>query len=121
MSIRVKMTFTVFLLTAATACGSYRSPTSPTPTTVSATIVSGGFMPNPITISAGSTVMWTNSDSIAHAIVTDSAELNSGTIAPGATFSHAFPSAGTVAYHDAANPSVVGTVNVTVSSSPSPY
>jgi plastocyanin len=121
MSIRMRMTFTAILLTAAMACGSYSSPTSPSPTTVNATIVSGGFMPNPIAISVGSTVTWTNSDSTAHAVVADSAELNSGTIAPGAKFSHAFPSAGTFAYHDAANPSMAGTVNVSASSSPAPY
>ena len=121
MSIRMKVTFTLAVLTAAMACGSYKTPTSPTTTGVSATIASNGFMPNPINVGVGTTVTWTNNDSTAHAVMADGAALDSGMIAPGGTFSHLFPSAGTVTYHDAANPNMVGTVNVSASSGPGPY
>jgi plastocyanin len=116
----MRMTFVVMSLIAAMACGSSSSSTSPTPTTMSAAIVSSGFTPNPISISTGSTVTWTNNDNAPHGIVDDGV-FNSGTIAPGATYSYMFPSAGTFTYHDASNPNVVGTVNVSGSSSPSPY
>jgi plastocyanin len=121
MTVPMRMAVAVMLLIAATACGSYSSPTSPTATTVNVTITSGGFSPNPIDISVGSTVTWTNNDTSAHAEVADNGVFNSGTIAPGGQFSYTFPTAGTFTYHDTFNPSMVGTVNVSGSSSPSPY
>ncbi len=44
------------------------------------------------------------------------------TIAPGGQYSYTFPSAGTFRYHDSFNASMLGTVNVSGSStSPTPY
>ena len=123
MSIRMRLTVAVMLfLIAAIACGKGSSPTAPTPTTVNATIVSRGFTPNPINISVGSTVMWMNTDTVAHVIVADNGAFRSGTIVSGGQYSYAFPSAGAFTYHDASNPNMAGTVNVSgSSSSPSPY
>lgn len=121
MSVWMRTSVAAMMLAAVTACGSYNSPTSPSPTNTSATIVSGGFMPNPITISVTSTVTWTNSDTVAHTIVADSGVFRSGTIAPGGKYSYQFPSAGTFNYHDAANAGMAGTVNVSGSSSGSRY
>src|SRR5204862_4891763 len=112
MSIRMRMTFAVMLLIAAMACGKSSSPTSPTPTTVSATIVSGGYAPNPINISVGSSVTWMNNDTVAHSVVADGGSFSSGAIAPGGQYRYAFPSAGTFTYPAGANPSMVGLVNV---------
>ena len=120
MSVRMKMALAVMLSTAAVACGD-SSTTAPTPTTVNATIDSGGFTPNQINISVGSTVMWTNKDTTAHSVVSDSGAFRSGTIAPGNQYSYAFASAGTFTYHDSSNPNMVGSVNVSGSTSPSPY
>ena len=121
MSIRIRLVFALMFLIAAVACGKGSSPTAPTPTTVNATIVSGGFTPNPINISVGSTVMWTNTDAKAHSIVADNGAFASGTIASGGQYSYAFPAAGTVTYHDGSDPHMVGTVNVSGASAPSPY
>lgn len=121
MSVRMRMAFALIFFAAAIACGKDSSPTAPTPTTVDATIVSGGFAPNPINISVGSTVTWMNTDNTAHSVVSDSGAFSSGTIAAGGQFSYAFPSAGTFVYHDSFNPNMKGTVNVSGSSSPSPY
>jgi plastocyanin len=121
MSTRMKIAFAVTLLTAAMACGKGSSPNAPTPTTQTAAIVSGGFTPNPINISVGSTVMWTNQDTAAHDIVANDGAFNSGTIAPGGQYGYTFPAAGTFTYHDASNQNMVGTVNVSGSTSPSPY
>lgn len=119
MSLRMKLTFAAMLLTAATACSS--SPTTPTPTTMSAMIVSSGFTPNPINVSIGSTVTWTNKDTIAHAIVADNGAFSSGALAPDSQFSYTFSSTGTFTYRDSSNRNIVGTVNVSGSSSPTPY
>jgi hypothetical protein len=62
MGIRMRLMVAVIFLIAAIACGKGSSPTAPTPTTVNATIVSGGFTPNPINISVGSTVIATAQD-----------------------------------------------------------
>lgn len=116
----LKITLAVTSLTAAIACGS-SSPTTPTPTSMSASIVSGGFTPNPINISVGSTVTWTNMDNAVHAIVADGGAFSSGAIASGGQYAHSFGSAGTFTYHDSANSGMTGTVNVSSSSMPSPY
>lgn len=121
MSVWMRMTFVALLLAAAMACGKASSPTSPTPTTVGVTITGGGFTPNTVSISVGSTVMWTNKDNAPHAVVADGGAFSSGAIAPSGQYSYAFPTAGTFTYHDSSNPSMVGTVNVSGSSSPSPY
>src|SRR5256885_2996986 len=120
MSIRIGMMCAAILLMATIGCGKGSSPTAPG-TTVNATITNGGFTPNPISISVGSAVMWTNMDSAAHSVVSDSGAFNSGAIAPNGQFSYVFPSAGTFTYHDSSNPSMSGTVTVSGSSSPSPY
>jgi plastocyanin len=122
MSVWMKMTFAMVFLTAAMACGQSTSPTAPTPTTVSAMIANGGFTPNPINISVGSTVTWTNQDNTAHTVVADDGAFASGAIAPNGQYSYAFPAAGTFAYHDSANSNMTGTVVVSgASSGPSPY
>jgi plastocyanin len=105
---------------AAIACG-YKSPMSPTPSTVGATIESGGFTPSQITVPTGASVTWTNGDSVAHTVVAGDPAFDSGPIPPGGTFSQMFPSAGTFTYHDGANPDMVGVVMVTTSTSPPSY
>lgn len=108
-------------------------PTSvetPTPTTVESspsamteetavTISSTGFSPKDVTIKAGKTVTWTNSDSANHTVNssphpahTDNPFLNLGTIAPSASKSLTFPTAGTYKYHDHLNPTQFGSITV---------
>ena len=116
-----KLACAVLLLIAASACGNDKSPTTPTATSVSASIAGGAFTPNPINISVGSSVTWTNNDTGTHGIVADNGAFNSGPIAAGARFSYTFPTAGTFTYHDSSNAGMVGTVTVSGSSMPSPY
>jgi plastocyanin len=118
MNSQIRMTFVVVMMLAAMACGKASSPMSPTPTSMSVTIVSGAFMPNPISISVGATVTWTNKDSVAHAIVADGSLFSSGTIAPGNQYSYTFRSAGTFTYHDTTNPGMAGSVAVSGTSQP---
>ena len=103
-------------------CSSY-SPSSPSGgTTVTGTPVSivGGasiltntaYAPSPISIAAGDTITWTNNDNTAHTATGDDGSFNSGSIAPGATFSKTFSNAGTFVYHCTIHPGMVGTVTV---------
>ncbi|MHB1923016.1 MAG: plastocyanin/azurin family copper-binding protein, partial [Chitinophagaceae bacterium] len=57
------------------------------------------FSPSSLTISPGKTVKWVNNDQVSHTVTDDNATFNSGSIAPGGTYSHTFPAAGTVTYH----------------------
>jgi len=69
-------------------------------------------VPDDVTIAAGATVTWTNSDSVAHTSTSDASGWNSGTIAPGGRFSFTFQTPGTFSYHCAIHPGMIGTVVV---------
>ena len=126
------MKFRMFLAVAALAtsfgCGSSYSPAAPTtPTTgnngggsgTPVSIVSGAstktntaYAPTPVNISAGGSVTWTNSDSTTHTSTADDNSWGSGSIAPGASYTRTFSSAGTFTYHCTIHPGMVGTVVV---------
>ena len=83
------------------------------------TIVSGAttmtttaYAPNPISVGVGGSVTWTNNDTITHTATGNDGSWNSGNIAPGATFTKSFPTAGSYAYHCTLHPGMVGTVVV---------
>jgi plastocyanin len=54
---------------------------------------------NPLVISMGTTVTWTNTDAIAHTSTSDTGVWDSGILAPGQSFSFTFASTGTFPYH----------------------
>ena len=112
-------------LLAAAACSSNTtastttSPSSPATTTTSASIVlnaslltSTAFAPNPVIVKQGTSVTWTNNDSIAHTSSSNTGLWSSGTIAPGASFAFTFNQTGTFPYHCTIHPGMVGTVTV---------
>lgn len=71
------------------------------------------FSPNPIQITAGSTVTWTNATGPTHTSTSNTGVWNTGNIAPGATSTAvSFPTAGTFPYHCAIHPSMTGSVIV---------
>ena len=70
------------------------------------------FGTNPLMVAVGTTVAWTNNDSIAHTSTADAGQWNSGTINPGQTFRFTFSNAGTYTYHCTIHPNMVGTVTV---------
>ena len=83
------------------------------------TISSNGFSPQNVTIKAGDSVSWMNSDSANHTVNSDPhpthtaySPLNLGLMKPGEKKSLTFPTAGTYKYHDHLNPSSTGTVTV---------
>lgn len=80
---------------------------------VSASMVNFAFVPAKITVAAGGTVTWTNTDQVAHTVTADNGSFGSGQIAPGATFSRTFTRPGTYAFHCSIHPSMTGTITVT--------
>jgi len=117
----LRFAFILTTLAIASSCGGGSSPMSPSTGTNSVTpisIVSGArvltstaYSPNPLTISAGTTVTWTNNDSTTHTATSDSGAFN-GTVAPNAQFSFTFANKGTFAYHCTLHPNMVGSVVV---------
>jgi plastocyanin len=100
------------------ACGD-DSPTNPSPTSTPVSIVNGAstltstaYSPNPVNVSVGGTVTWTNNDTTTHTATSTTGAWNSGTIAPGRTFSQRFTSAGSFPYNCTIHPGMVGTVTV---------
>jgi len=71
------------------------------------------FSPNPVRITAGSTVTWTNTTGPTHTSTSDTGAWNTGNIAPGTTSGAvSFPTAGTFTYHCAIHPTMTGSVIV---------
>jgi plastocyanin len=70
------------------------------------------FAPPELNVGVGTTVTWTNSDSVTHTSTSDGAGWNSGNVAPGGQFAVKFDNAGTFPYHCAIHPDMVGTVVV---------
>lgn len=62
-------------------------------------IQSMAFSPATITITAGTTVKWTNKDGVAHTVTSDTGLFDSGNVGANKTYSHAFTTAGTYNYH----------------------
>ncbi len=99
-------------------CGS--STTAPTMGTGNSVAIPSGaylgtgitFTPQTLTLSAGTTVVWTNSDSVAHTSVADGGTWASPNINPGATFSVQLNTPGTYTYHCIIHPFMTGTLIV---------
>ncbi len=82
------------------------------PTNVTASIASMTFAPTLMTIVAGATVTWTNTDSVPHTVTSDTGSFASQVLLQGQSYSYTFPSAGTFTYHCEVHPSMRGTVVV---------
>jgi amicyanin len=71
------------------------------------------FSPAVITVKAGSTVVWTNSDAIQHDVTFNGGGIASSVLNHNDTFSHTFLTAGTYQYICSIHPFMHGTVIVT--------
>jgi len=76
------------------------------------TLGNRAYSPPELNIATGTTVTWTNTDSVAHTSTSDAPGWNSGSVAPGGQFSTSFQAAGTFPYHCAIHPGMTGTVVV---------
>ncbi len=109
------------ILSACSGTSTTPTPTpvaSPTPT---ATPISGqasvsisgfAFVPSTLTVTVGTTVTWTNQDSVTHTVTSNDNLFNSGDITTGATFSHTFEQKGTFKYHCTIHPFMTGEIIV---------
>ncbi len=71
---------------------------TPTPAIISVNIKSYTFVPATVTVPKGTTVTWTNGDSVPHTVTSVSREFDSGSIDPGKTYSYIFNQGGTFEY-----------------------
>ena len=76
------------------------------------TLTVTAYNPNPVNVTVGTTVRWTNGDGVAHTSTATGGAWNSGNMNNGATFDFKFQTAGTFAYHCTIHPNMVGTVVV---------
>src|SRR5260370_12201662 len=79
------------------------------------------FSPNPIQITAGSTVTWTNGTGPTHTSTSNTGVWNTGNIGPGPTTGAvSFPTVGTFPYHCAIHPSMTSAVIVSAAAPGNP-
>ncbi|HKZ89094.1 MAG TPA: plastocyanin/azurin family copper-binding protein [Thermoplasmata archaeon] len=91
---------------------------SPSGSVAGVTISNYAFHPSTVTIRAGTTLQWTNMDTVAHTVTMGSHDdmmdsVDSGPMGHMATFSYKFMEPGTYAYHCDPHPYMTGTVVVT--------
>jgi plastocyanin len=75
-------------------------------------ITAGGFSPKVAGITADDSIVWKNTDSKNHQIVSTRGSFASPVIAPGKTYTFTFGVAGTYDYRDALHPRLTGSVRV---------
>jgi plastocyanin len=79
---------------------------------VEANIRQFSFQPNPLEMSLGTTVTWTNQDGVQHSVTGSNSEFDSGLFTQGQAFSFTFDGPGTISYFCSRHPSMQGTVTV---------
>lgn len=80
---------------------------------VEVSIKNFAFNPDPLNIKVGTTVKWTNEDSVVHNVISDSQVFTSSELSQGDTFSFTFTTAGTFTYSCSHHPNMKGTIIVT--------
>jgi nitrite reductase (NO-forming) len=102
----------------ATGGGGGATATGVSITSGSSTKTTDAFQPNPVQVSTGTTVTWTNDDAQPHTVMsgatppTPDGKFDSGIMAPAATFDFTFTEAGDYPYFCLLHPNMVGTVSV---------
>ena len=80
--------------------------------TTTVQITKNGFTPKTITVTAGDTVTWHNSDTKSHQVVADNGSFASPVLSAGQTFSYTTTKSGTFKYKDSYATSHTGTLTV---------
>lgn len=101
------------------ACGeetSTSTTTSPSSTAVEKSSVvnmSGSkFDPAEVTVDVGTTVTWSNNDSVTHTVTASGGAFSSGDLKPGQNFGYTFNEPGTFDYACTIHPTMTGTIVV---------
>ena len=121
MKTKMKIALPVLLviLAAASGCTAYQQgggqQETPAADENAVNIQGFAFSPAEITIKKGSTVTWTQKDSVPHTVTTISGPegFDSGPLSSGQSFSYAFKTAGTYEYYCSIHPNMKGKVIVT--------
>lgn len=75
-------------------------------------ISSFSFLPATVTVTVGTTITWSNLDSVTHTVTSETDLFDSGNLARKATFSHSFTDHGTFSYYCTIHPQMRGKVIV---------
>jgi plastocyanin len=76
-------------------------------TVIDVNVSDSAFQPRAITVTAGTTVRWTNRGSVRHTVTSDAGLFDSGELAPGATSNYTFNKRGDFFIHSNDNPRVI--------------
>jgi plastocyanin len=100
--------------TSGTTAGSTSSTTSTTTqsTTQNVSVMDNMFTPATMTVSVGTTVIWTNNGGVTHTVTSNSGLFDSGNLTPGKTFQFKFTSAGSYPYHCNIHSGMTGSITV---------
>lgn len=109
------------LLFAVSACGGSNSGTTSnnastaTPEIKSSQVMMKGskFDPGDLTVTVGTTVTWSNTDSVAHTVTATDGAFSSGNLDPGTNFGYTFNATGTFDYACTIHLAMKGKVTVT--------
>lgn len=92
------------------------SSTTPQSGEVNVDIKDFAFSPEKVTVKKGTKVTWTNQDTVAHTVTSDSDSaqkgLDSGNLAKGKSYSFTFDTVGQYNYHCVPHPNMIGLVEV---------
>jgi plastocyanin len=69
------------------------------------------FNPQTITVTAGTTITWTNKDQVAHTVTSTTGLFDSGSINTNGTFTHTFTATGTFSYYCKIHTYMTGSVS----------
>jgi len=107
---------TAFFEPDSTQAASVASAPLPDPQVI-VSIGRNGFTPSTLRVRPGTTVIWTNADSVNHTVTSDASfsglPIDSGTLLPGQSYSLAFTGATSFSYHCSMSASMRGLVIVT--------
>jgi len=106
----------VFLISAVliSGCTGQKTNTGTTPAAPNSVEIKGfAFDPATITVAKGTTVTWTNMDTVAHTVVATDNAFSSETLEKGQSYAYTFNDIGTFEYKCGIHPSMSGKVIVT--------
>jgi len=120
---KLKIAVAGLLLGFSVACGSDSSPTNPSPPSGngspvsivanSSTLTTNAYAPNPINVSVGGSVTWTNNDNFTHSVRMTGSSEPPLFMKPGERVTRTFDTAGLFAYDCSLHPTnMTGTVLV---------
>ena len=70
------------------------------------------FVPPKTTAGVGTSITWTNTDTVPHSVTADDKRFDSGAILPGKTFQWTVSGTGSIQYHCIFHPSMTAVINV---------